>query len=95
MLTAAAKETEGLDAALASRLFHNLTQHLNAESQRVFQQDDAALKSEWGRDFEPRLKSTLAFMKRTLNAAGCTPEENALFENPRGLRVMNKLMAVF
>lgn len=95
VLTAAAKETEGLDAATASRLFHNLTGRLNAESQRVFLADDAALKSEWGRDFEPRVKQTLAFMKRHFAQAGCTPEEAAMFENPRALRVMNKLMKVF
>ena len=95
VLTAAAKETEGLDAATASRLFHNLTQRLQAEGDRVFQADDAALKKEWGREFEPRVKRTLGFMKRTLTAAGCTPEECAMFENPRGIRVMNKLMAVY
>lgn len=95
VLTAAAKETEGLDAATASRLFHNLTGKLNTESQRIFLEDDAALKAEWGRDFEPRVKQTLSFMKRHFAQAGCTPEEAAMFENPRALRVMNKLMKVF
>lgn len=95
VLTAAARETAGLDADTASRLFHNLTGKLNEESQRVFMADDAALKAEWGRDFEPRVKQTLSFMKRHFTLAGCTAEESAMFENPRGLRVMNKLMKVF
>lgn len=95
VLTAAAKETEGLDAVTASRLFHNLTGKLNEESQRLFLADDAALKAEWGRDFEPRVKQTLSFMKHHFAQAGCTPEEAAMFENPRALRVMNKLMKVF
>ena len=95
ILTAAARETDGLDAATASKLFHTLTGKLNEESQRLFLADDAALKSEWGRNFEPRVQQTLAFMKRSFAQAGCTEEECAMFENPRAIRVMNKLMKVF
>ena len=95
ILTAAARETDGLDAVTASKLFHTLTGKLNEESQRLFLADDAALKSEWGRDFEPRVQQTLSFMKRSFAQAGCTEEECAMFENPRSIRVMNKLMKVF
>lgn len=95
ILTAAARETEGLDAKTASKLFHTLTGKLNEESQRLFFEDDAALKAEWGRDFEPRVRQTLSFMKRSFAQAGCTEDECAMFENPRSIRVMNKLMKVF
>ena len=92
IFTANAKNA-GLPADAASKFVVGFTKAMNELHARQDLEAASELKKEWGKNYESIKGQTLAFMKQLFDKAGLTPEEKALFTNPRGVQIGRKLMS--
>lgn len=90
LLTEAAKAAN-VDAAVASSFIHEQITRLNDVQKKSAADATAALRSEWGSDFNSRCSATQQFADRLFSASGVTAEEAAMFNNPACFRVLDKL----
>lgn len=91
MLTAAAKE-EGLPLGAAGRYMNRVLAAVTGNQQAALAKQDAALRAEWGANFERNMRSTGDFIARLSSAAGLDENERAALKNPLNYRIMYKLM---
>lgn len=91
IMTQAAKDA-GLPADAASKFIMDFTKQVNALAEQEAQEDDTALRKEWGRHFENKFNQTRSFMAQKFNQAGLTENERKIFASPTGFRIWNKLM---
>lgn len=91
MLTAAAKE-EGLPLGAAGRYMNRVLAAVTGNQQAAFERQNAALRAEWGVDFESNMRRTGEFISRMAAAAGLDENERAAMKSPLSYRIMYKLM---
>lgn len=80
-----------IDAAAASTFVHEQITRLNDMQAKAASEATAALRSEWGSDFDKRCSATQTFADRLFSASGVTSDEAAMFNNPAGFRVLDKI----
>ena len=90
MVNAAARECGVTDKALGAYTAKMIEQ-LEAKQAALLAQDDADLKSAWGKDYLANKKAARDFMGRVMKEHGISAEEAKLMANPRGFKLLYAL----
>lgn len=91
MLSGHAKAA-GLPAGEVGRFLNNVAASIREDELRAFQADDAALKGDWGKDYEHNMAEAKAFARRLGERSGVSVEEiGKAFANPTGFRLLHAM----
>lgn len=90
IMTTAAKEAN-LDASQASACFKGFCKLIREKHVAAANAEVAALKKDWGKNYESRKNDTRNFMGRLFAKAGLSPEEMQEFANPASIRLFDKI----
>ena len=89
----AAREAQkaGLSGAAAGKytaaMVHALQEHQNAQLNAA----DAALKEEWGAEYESHLQNAKSFLQQIIKDGALDATSTSFFESPKGMRLMHSL----
>ena len=81
----------GLDGSKAAEYLNaamNYAQEMEAQAAR---ESGAALRKEWGSDFDAKVNATKQFMVRMSQKAGLSIEQMSILMSPNGFRLMNAI----
>lgn len=93
LLTAAAKE-EGLPLGAAARYMNRVLAAATGNQQAIFEKQNAALRADWGANYEGNMRATGQFIAQIASAAGLDENERAMLKSPIAYKIMNKLRSV-
>lgn len=89
----ASKEAQlaGLDKEAAGKYTAAMVRALQNHQNAQLKEHDAALKEEWGAEYEKNLKSAKSFLRQVVSDGALTKEDQSLFECAKGMRLMHAL----
>lgn len=90
MATQAAKEA-GLDGAAAGAYTAAVWQQLQQQEQQRLAESHAALKTEWGADFEGNLAGAKNMLRQLKASAHVDEEAAQLLQSPKGMKLLHGL----
>lgn len=89
--TEAAKAVGITDGKLAGAYTAKVIAAIEAAADKQVAADDAALKDDWGADYEANKEECRAFVKRMSAKAGLTEEDVAVLATPKGMRLIQAM----
>lgn len=82
-----------MDGRQAGEYASKVWDAIQAKEQEAFRQDDLNLKSEWGSNYNVKIKETKAFLGRIAGRAGLSNQDLAALQSPKGFRLIHALMS--
>lgn len=89
--TGVAKEA-GLDRTAAGQYTSKVIQAMQESVVKAMEKDDAALKEEWGSEYNSKVNSCKAFIKQHAEASGLTEEDVNVLFSPKGYKLVASFM---
>lgn len=89
--TEAAKAVGITDGRVAGEYTAKVIAAIEAAADKQVAADDAALKDDWGADYEANKDECQAFVKRMSAKAGLTEEDVAVLATPKGMRLIQAI----
>jgi len=89
--TEAAKAVGITDGRVAGEYTAKVIAAIEAAADKQVAEDDAALKDDWGADYEANKDECQAFVKRMSAKAGLTEEDVAVLATPKGMRLIQAI----
>jgi hypothetical protein len=89
----ASKEAEiaGLDKEAVGKYTAAMVRALQQHQDTMLQEQDFALKEEWGAEYEKNLKTAKGFLRQAIKDGALSQDDKALFESAKGMRIMHSL----
>ena len=91
IVTAAATEAGLTDGKLAGAYTAKVIAALQDAADKQVAADDAALKADWGADYQTNMTECEAFVKRLSAKAGLTDADVAVLATPKGMRLVQAI----
>lgn len=92
-ITNTVAQEAGLDSKAAGVYTARVLDALNEAELKNMEKQDADLKTEWGSDYNSRMKECKTFLARHAKSAGLSNSDIAVLQSPKGFKLIYSFMA--